>query len=103
MIKSVYSAVKAINKSVTFGISPASDMDYDYSTLYADVINGREMRDTLIISALKYISVLKTKTNRLCKQQRGGATMPRVPYILRFLCISQDLVTNTQGERQKRI
>ena len=38
MIKSVYSAVKAINKSVTFGISPASDMDYDYSTLYADVI-----------------------------------------------------------------
>ena len=38
MIKSVYSAVKTINKSVTFGISPASDMDYDYSTLYADVI-----------------------------------------------------------------
>ena len=38
MIKSVYSAVKTINKSVTFGISPASDMDYDYSALYADVI-----------------------------------------------------------------
>lgn len=38
MIKSVYSAVKTINKNVTFGISPASDMDYDYSTLYADVI-----------------------------------------------------------------
>lgn len=38
MIKSVYSTVKTINKSVTFGISPASDMDYDYSTLYADVI-----------------------------------------------------------------
>ena len=37
MIKSVYSAVKTINKSVTFGISPASDMDYDYSALYADV------------------------------------------------------------------
>ena len=34
----VYSAVKTINKSVTFGISPASDMDYDYSALYADVI-----------------------------------------------------------------
>ena len=26
------------NKNITFGISPASDMDYDYSTLYADVI-----------------------------------------------------------------
>lgn len=38
MIKSVYSAVKSINKSVTFGISPASSMDYDYSTIYADVI-----------------------------------------------------------------
>ena len=57
MIKSVYSAVKTINKSVTFGISPASDMDYDYSTLYADVIKWSRNEDTLIISALKYISV----------------------------------------------
>ena len=38
MIKSVYSAIKSNNKNITFGISPASDMDYDYSTLYADVI-----------------------------------------------------------------
>lgn len=38
MIKSVYSAVKAIDKNITFGISPASDMDYDYSSIYADVI-----------------------------------------------------------------
>lgn len=37
MVKSVYSAVKSINKSVTFGISPASDVDNDYNSLFADV------------------------------------------------------------------
>lgn len=37
MIKSVYSAVKSINKKVKFGISPASNIDNDYSSLYADV------------------------------------------------------------------
>ncbi len=38
MIKSVYSAVKSTKSNVTFGISPASNIDYDYSTIYADVI-----------------------------------------------------------------
>ena len=33
-----YKNNKSSNKNITFGISPASDMDYDYSTLYADVI-----------------------------------------------------------------
>lgn len=37
MIKSVYSAVKSVNKKVKFGISPASNIDNDYSSLYADV------------------------------------------------------------------
>lgn len=37
MIKSVYSAVKQINSNVTFGISPASNVDNDYTSLYADV------------------------------------------------------------------
>lgn len=37
MVKSVYKAVKSINKDVLFGISPASDIDNDYSKLYADV------------------------------------------------------------------
>ncbi len=37
MIKSVYSAVKSINSKVKFGISPASNIENDYSNLYADV------------------------------------------------------------------
>lgn len=37
MVKQVYSAVKSINSSVTFGISPASDVEHNYSSLYADV------------------------------------------------------------------
>lgn len=37
MVKSVYSAVKEINSSVSFGISPQSRVSTDYSTLYADV------------------------------------------------------------------
>lgn len=37
MIKSVYGAIKKANKSVRFGVSPASNADNDYSKLYADV------------------------------------------------------------------
>lgn len=37
MVKSVYSAVKKINNNVTFGISPASDVEHNYNSLYADV------------------------------------------------------------------
>lgn len=37
MIKSVYSAVKSLNNTVTFGISPASDVDNNYNSLFADV------------------------------------------------------------------
>ncbi|MCM1114758.1 MAG: family 10 glycosylhydrolase [Clostridium sp.] len=37
MVSSVYKAVKEINPNITFGISPASNMDNDYKSLYADV------------------------------------------------------------------
>lgn len=37
MIQAVYSAVKKENPNVKFGISPASNIKNDYSTLYADV------------------------------------------------------------------
>ena len=37
MVKSVYSAVKGINSTVQFGISPQSNVKTDYNTLYADV------------------------------------------------------------------
>lgn len=37
MVKSVYSAVKEMKPSVTFGISPASNIENDYASLYADV------------------------------------------------------------------
>lgn len=37
MVKSVYKAIKSINKNVKFGISPASNIDNDYDKLYADV------------------------------------------------------------------
>lgn len=37
LVSSVYKAVKEISSEVTFGISPASNMDNDYSNLYADV------------------------------------------------------------------
>lgn len=37
MIKSVYNAVKKENNNVQFGISPASNINNDYSELYADV------------------------------------------------------------------
>lgn len=38
MIKTVYNTVKSVNKNITFGVSPASDIDNDYSSLYADVV-----------------------------------------------------------------
>lgn len=37
MIKSVYSTVKSTNSAVTFGVSPASDVENNYNSLYADV------------------------------------------------------------------
>lgn len=37
MISSVYKAIKETNSKVRFGISPASNIDNDYSKLYADV------------------------------------------------------------------
>lgn len=37
MIKSVFNAVKRINPDVVFGVSPASNIDKNYSSLYADV------------------------------------------------------------------
>lgn len=37
MVKSVYSAIKEINSSVEFGISPQSKISADYNSLYADV------------------------------------------------------------------
>ncbi len=37
MVKAVYSSVKEIKPDVTFGISPASNVDNNYSSLYADV------------------------------------------------------------------
>lgn len=37
MVACVYKAVKDINKNVTFGISPASNIENDYSLLFADV------------------------------------------------------------------
>lgn len=37
MVKSVYDAVKKIKPNITFGISPASDTEHNYNSLYADV------------------------------------------------------------------
>ncbi len=37
MVKSVYNAIKEINSSVQFGISPQSKISTDYNDLYADV------------------------------------------------------------------
>lgn len=37
MIKTVYSTVKSVNENLTFGISPASDVNSNYNNLYADV------------------------------------------------------------------
>ena len=37
MVKSVYSAIKEMNSSVEFGISPQSKISANYNTLYADV------------------------------------------------------------------
>lgn len=37
MIKEVYSTIKGINENITFGISPASNVQNDYESLYADV------------------------------------------------------------------
>lgn len=37
MVKSVYKAVKGADRNITFGISPAANMENDYSSLYADV------------------------------------------------------------------
>lgn len=37
MIKSVYSAIKSVNEQVSFGISPASNVNSNYNNLYADV------------------------------------------------------------------
>lgn len=37
MVSRVYSTIKSVNGNITFGISPASNMENDYSSLYADV------------------------------------------------------------------
>lgn len=37
MLRQVYKAVKDVNSKITFGVSPASNMENDYSSLYADV------------------------------------------------------------------
>lgn len=37
LIKEVYSAIKAIDSSCRFGVSPAGNMDQNYNTLYCDV------------------------------------------------------------------
>ncbi|HIY34794.1 MAG TPA: family 10 glycosylhydrolase [Candidatus Eubacterium faecigallinarum] len=37
MVKEVYSTVKSVNENITFGISPASDIENDRDSLYADV------------------------------------------------------------------
>ncbi len=37
LIKEVYSAIKSIDSSCRFGISPAGNMDQNYNTLYCDV------------------------------------------------------------------
>ncbi len=37
MVSSVYKAIKDIHSDITFGISPASKVDDNYNTLYADV------------------------------------------------------------------
>lgn len=37
MISSVYRSIKEINENVTFGISPASNIENNYNSLYADV------------------------------------------------------------------
>lgn len=38
MIKSVYATVKSVDESITFGVSPASNTDSNYNTLYADTV-----------------------------------------------------------------
>lgn len=37
MVKRVYEAIKTVNKSVEFGISPASNIENDKNNLYADI------------------------------------------------------------------
>lgn len=37
MVEQVYKTVKAVNSNISFGISPASNIENDYSSLYADV------------------------------------------------------------------
>lgn len=37
LIKSVYKAIKKVNPEIRFGISPASDIENDYTSLYADI------------------------------------------------------------------
>ena len=37
MVKEVYSTVKSVNENITFGVSPASDIENDRDSLYADV------------------------------------------------------------------
>lgn len=37
MIKEVHDSIKKINPDIVFGVSPASDIENDYSSLYADI------------------------------------------------------------------
>lgn len=37
MVSSVYKAIKDMNSTITFGISPAANVESNYNTLYADV------------------------------------------------------------------
>lgn len=37
LVLGVYSAIKAKSRDLSFGISPAADLDYNYNTLFADI------------------------------------------------------------------
>lgn len=101
MIKSVYSAIKSNNKNITFGISPASDMDYDYSTLYADVIKWSRNEGYIDYICPQIYFGFKNENHLLCKLLKCGAIMQLASFMLHCLCISQTVKMNMQGRAAK--
>lgn len=82
LIKKVYSAIKAIDSSCKFGVSPAGNMDQNYNALYCDVYTW--------VTSKGYVDYI-------CPQIYFGFNHKSKPY-LDVLSTFNDMITETDVE-----
>ncbi len=82
LIKKVYAAIKAIDSSCKFGVSPAGNMDQNYNTLYCDVYTW--------VTSKGYVDYI-------CPQIYFGFNHKSKPY-LDVLSTFNDMITRSDVE-----